>query len=263
MPSWWGKPSSKDVKRKANKGSFIDAIRRKFRNVSGDNNAGKIGGSERYSKDTLSEKGLSLSRSEAPSLLASRCQSFNELPNAQPQPLPLPQLHVGGDDSGINSSALELKGFSKPSPLSRRSRHNKPLSPDAWGDFATASVSSNTSMDTDDQPDSRLLSPLASDYESGNATAINSPSSKMNKNQTPIVSQRVLRDRWKPVNLPSNTHLPPLSTRRGPLGTHMTKLQIPPRAGFFSAPDSSISSPRSPVSAGKREQVTRDRKSVV
>lgn len=178
MPSWWGKSSSKYVKRKTGKESFVDAIRRKFKIVSRDNTVGELGGSEKYSKDTLSDIGLAVPRSESPSLLASRCQSFNERPHAQPQPLPLPRMHhahTEGDDSGITTSGLDKKDFSKPAPLSLLSRDNKPLSPDAWGEYATASVSSNSSTDTDDQLDSRLLSPLASDYGSGNVTAVNSP----------------------------------------------------------------------------------------
>jgi len=179
MPSWWGKSSSKYVKRKMGKGSFIDAIRRKFKIVARDNTMVELGGSERYSKDALSDIGLATSTSESPSLLASRCQSFNEPPHAQPQPLPLPRMHharTEGDDSGISTSGLAKKDFSKPASLSPLSRDSKPVSPDAWGDDATASVSSNSSMDTDDQLDSRLLSPLASDYDSGNVTAANSPS---------------------------------------------------------------------------------------
>lgn len=46
---------------------------------------------------------------------------------------------------------------------------------DAEGDLATASVSSDSSTDSDDPSDSRLLTPLTSDYENGNKSAVTSP----------------------------------------------------------------------------------------
>lgn len=47
---------------------------------------------------------------------------------------------------------------------------------DVEGDLATASISSGSTIDSDDPSESRPLSPLASDYENGNRTALNSPS---------------------------------------------------------------------------------------
>lgn len=176
MSPWWGKSSSKEVKKKANKESFIDTIHRKFKISSGDS---------RRRSDTASEKGPRSrvqSRSSSPSAQVSRCQSFAERPHAQP--LPLPGVHltsVGHTDSGINASTKPgVDKGSKPSLFLPRPRPgNLPYRPepaDADGDLATASVSSDSFIDSDDPSESHLLSPQASDYENGNRTAMNSPS---------------------------------------------------------------------------------------
>ncbi|KAK7836572.1 mitogen-activated protein kinase kinase kinase yoda [Quercus suber] len=143
MPSWWRKSSSKEVKKKANRESFIDSIHRKFKSASEEKCNSRSGGSCRRCSDTVSERGTRSrvpSRSPSPSTQVSRCQSFAERPHAQPLPLP------GADPA------------------------------DAEADIATASFSSDSSTDSDDPSDSRFLSPLASDYENGNKTTMNSPS---------------------------------------------------------------------------------------
>lgn len=176
MPPWWGKSSSKEVKKKANRESFIDSIHRKFNSRSG--------GSRRRCSDTVSERGTRSrvpSRSPSPSTQVSRCQSFAERPHAQP--LPLPGVHlprVGRTNSGISASAKP--GFDRGSkshffPLPRPGCVLNRADPaDAEADIATASFSSDSSIDSDDPSDSRFLSPLASDYENGNRTTMNSPS---------------------------------------------------------------------------------------
>uniref|UniRef100_A0A5B7CDJ4 mitogen-activated protein kinase kinase kinase n=1 Tax=Davidia involucrata TaxID=16924 RepID=A0A5B7CDJ4_DAVIN len=255
MPSWWGKSSSKEVKKRANKESFIDALHRKFKIASEEKCNSRSGGSRRRFSDTVSEKGSlshAESRSPSPSTHVSRCQSFAERPHAQPLPLPGLQLaSVGRTDSGINTSTKPGSDTgSKPFfPLPRPGHVSKRPDPtDAEGDLATASVFSDSSIDSDDPTDSRLLSPQASDYENGNKTAMNSPSSMKRKDQSPIATQKNSREMMKPANIFLNNQTLPTSPKQGPLGTHVPNLQIPHYGAFYSAPDSSMSSPsRSPM----------------
>lgn len=184
MPSWWGKSSSKDEKKKGNKESFIDAIHRKFRIASEEKSNNRSGGSRRRSNDAVSERGsLSRvpSRSPSPSTHVSRCQSFAERPRAQP--LPLPGMHlnnVSRTDSGISISTKP--GCERGSKPFLFLPNPKPgcvpsglVHTEAEADLATASVSSDSSIDSDDPSDSHLLSPLTSDYENGKQTATSSP----------------------------------------------------------------------------------------
>ncbi|GAV83877.1 Pkinase domain-containing protein [Cephalotus follicularis] len=253
MPPWWGKSSPKKEKKKTNKESFIDTIHRKFRNAFEDKANSTPGGSRRRT-DTVSERGC-LSRvpsmSPSPSTQVSRCQSFAERPQAQP--LPLPGVHIGRTNSEIN--AATTPGFDrsfKPSPfLPPPSPHNR-----VEQDLATASVSSDSSTDSDDPSDSRLPSPLTSDYENGNKTAMNSPSSIINKDQSPKVNRKNSRESLKPVDLMFHNQNPSTSPKRRPLNIYVQNIQIPNRGALFGATDSSMSSPsRSPIRAFCPEQV--------
>lgn len=178
----WGKSSSKEEKKKPNRDSFFDAIHRKFKIGSEEKSNNRSGGSQRGCNDTVSERGSRSrvpSRSPSPSTLVSRCQSFVERPHAQP--LPLPGVRVGRSNSGIGAPIKPgLEVGSKPLhflPLPRPGcGPNRLDHTDAERDPATASVSSDSSTDSDDPLDSRILSPLTSDYENGNRTAANSPS---------------------------------------------------------------------------------------
>lgn len=243
-------------KKKDERGSSIDAIHRKFNYIAGGKNLGNSGGYERYSNDVVSDKGLALPGSETPLLLASCCQIFNEQPHAYHLPLPQQQpSSAGGDDSGVTTLGLELHERCTPWPIPLCS--NKSFPPDG-GYLATGSVSSNRSMDTDDQPELQLLSPQASEDESVNITAVNSPSRIRHKDESSIVIPRKFKDQWKPVNLLSDSYVPLSSEKEGPLSTHMTKLQIPHHAGFCSAPDSSIPAPsRSSVRASSNHDIIR------
>ncbi|KAI5601442.1 hypothetical protein BDE02_01G092600 [Populus trichocarpa] len=272
MRSWWGKSSSKEENKKANKESFIDTINRKLKITSEEKSNGKSGGSWRSCKDTLSERG-SLSRvpSRSPSLSShvSRCQSFAERPQAQPLPLPLPpppplpgvcHTSIGHSDSGIGASVKTgLEGGAKPFHLlpPPRPGHvpNRLDQADTVGDIATASVSSDSSIDSDDLSESRALSPLTSDYENGNRTAVNSPPSIMQQDQSPIVNKKNSIETLKPANLPVNNQILPTPPKRAIFSSQVQNLQIPHRGAFFSAPDSSLSSPRSPMRAFGTEQV--------
>ncbi|TKY51323.1 Mitogen-activated protein kinase kinase kinase YODA [Spatholobus suberectus] len=264
MRSWWGKSSSKETKKKANKESFFDTLHRKLK-ISSEGKLSIItGGSRRHYNDTISEKGdhsPSKSRSSSPSKVA-RCQSFVERPHAQP--LPLPGLHpssVGRVDSEISiSSKSRLGKVSKPSlflplptPGCIRCRPNPA---DLDGDMVIASVFSDFSADSDELADSHNRSPLAADSETGTRTAAGSPSSSMLKDQSPVVSQLNLTGVKKPpANVLSN-HTSSTSPKRRPLRNHVPNLQVPPHGAFYSAPDSSLSSPsRSPLRAFGTDQV--------
>ncbi|KAF8380216.1 hypothetical protein HHK36_027698 [Tetracentron sinense] len=266
MPSWWGKSSSKEVKKKTNKESFFDTLHRKFKFPSEEKCNSKSGGSRRRSSDTVSERGSQSradSRSPPPSTQVSRCQSFAERPHAQP--LPLPVVHhasVGRTNSGISISTKPgLEKSSKSSlfvpPPRPGCAPNRPDSTDVEGDLATASISSDSFIDSDDPVDSHHLSPQATDYENGTRTAANSPSSVMHMDQSPIVTQKNSREALKPANLLLNNQTLSTSPRRGHLSTYAPNLQIPHHGAFCSAPDSSMSSPsRSPMRVFCPEQVT-------
>jgi hypothetical protein len=184
MPTWWGKSSSKETKKKAGKESIIDTLHRKFKFPSEGKLSSISGGSRRRCNDTISEKGdhsPSETRSPSPSKVA-RCQSFAERPHAQP--LPLPGLHpssVGRVDSEISISAkTRQEKSSKPSlflPLPRPSCIRCGPNPaDLDADMVNASVFSDCSADSDEPADSRNRSPLATDSETGTKTAAGSPS---------------------------------------------------------------------------------------
>ncbi|XP_048320331.2 mitogen-activated protein kinase kinase kinase YODA isoform X2 [Ziziphus jujuba] len=265
MPSWWGKSSSKEANKKENKESIIYAIQRKFKSGFEDKSNSRSGGSRRRRSDTISERGSISrvpSRSPSPSTQVSRCQSFVERPHAQPLPLPKVQLSsVGRTDSGISTSSKpEFDRKSKPMlffPLPKPENVPNRADPtDAEGDIATASVSSDSSIDSDDASESRILSPLASDYENGNRTTMNSPSSVIRKDQSPLFNQKNTKELLKPANLLFNNQTLSTSPKRQPPGMHMQNLQIPHHGAFWSAPDSSMSSPsRSPMRAFGTEQV--------
>ncbi|WRX19162.1 Protein kinase domain - like 10 [Theobroma cacao] len=231
MPSWWGKSSSKEVKKKTSKESFIDTLHRKFKIPSEGKPNSRSGVSRRRCTDTISEKGSqsqAVSRSPSPSKQVSRCQSFAERP--LDQPLPLPDLHpaiVGRTDSGISISTKprQEKG-SKSSlflPLPRPAciRH-RPNRNDLDGDFITASVSSDLML----------------------------------KDHSSTVSQSNSREAKKQTSISLGNNISPKSPKRRPISNHVPNLQVPQHGTFSSAPDSSMSSPsRSPMRAFGTEQL--------
>lgn len=185
MPSWWGKSSSKEAKKKSGKESFIDSLHRKFKFSSESRLNSRSGGSRRPCSDAISEKGSRSpleSRSPSPSKQVARTQSFAERTIAQPLPLPGQHpAHVGRTDSGLSISPKPRseKG-SKPLlflPLPRpRCIGGRPNRTDFDGDMNTGSVSSDSSVDSEDPADSGHRSPQAVDYENGTRTAVGSPS---------------------------------------------------------------------------------------
>lgn len=262
MPSWWGKSSSKEDKKKGNKESFIDVIHRNLRIAFDErSNSGGSGGSRGRTSDIVSERG-SQSRLPSPSSLVSRCQSFAERSLAQPLPLPGGHLaNIGRCNSGISVSTRP--GFERgskqslvlPQPKSRCASDKSDLL-DVDGNFATESVFSDSSIDSDDPSDSRLLSPLTSDYENGNRTAANSPSGTKHKDHSPTVPRKNSRELLKPADLSLNNQILSTSPKKRQVRNHVQNIQIPRRGIFYCAPDSSMSSPsRSPMRAFGQEQV--------
>ncbi|KAK7358607.1 hypothetical protein VNO77_00541 [Canavalia gladiata] len=257
MPSWWGSSSSEEVKRKANKESIIDTIQRKLKNASEEKCNDKSGRLGRCHIQAISGKGsrsFPSSQSPSPSTHVSRCQSF-------PEPLPLPGSHLpaaGDTKSGFISSSKVERGIgSTPSlyfPLPKPGHvSNKEDCTDAEGDIATASISSDGSVDSGDSFDSHLVSHLASDSENGKRATINCSFSVVHKNQSLITIQRNSRASSKPA--PQFCNNKTLSTTsRVPLC--LQNSQIAHRGGLHSAPGSSISSPsRSPMRAFGPEQM--------
>ncbi|XP_010255322.1 PREDICTED: mitogen-activated protein kinase kinase kinase YODA-like [Nelumbo nucifera] len=263
MPSWWGKSSSKEVKKKTNKESIFDTLHRKFKIPSEEKGSNRSCGSRRRNSDTISEKGSrsrAESRSPSPSTEVSRCQSFAERPHAQP--LPLPGIHpacIGRTDSGISVTKPGLEKCVKPSlytlPKPGCIQHRSDVT-DVDGDLATASISSDCSIDSDDPADSRHLSPQTTDNENGTRTAVNSPSSVMHKDHSHILTRKSLKEVPKPANPLFNNQVLSTSPKRGPLSSYAPSLQIPHYGAFGSAPDSSMSSPsRSPMRIVGTDQI--------
>ncbi|GJV02022.1 mitogen-activated protein kinase kinase kinase YODA-like protein [Tanacetum coccineum] len=263
MPSWWSKSSSKEAKKKTNKESIIDTIR-KFRIPSDRKSTNRSGNPRRGCSDTVSELG-SLSRVQSRSVspskeskLVARCQSFQERPQAQPLPLPIHhQSRVTRTESGISSSGKprQEKGSKPPPFLPPPNTGHTRVRPDAADFDGADSVFSECYSDSDDPPDSNQLSPFASDYDTGSRTTAGSPSNMIVKDQLPVTKVHS-RDVAKPQDHLFDNHISSSPTRRKPLSSQVPNLQVPYHNAFFSAPDSSMSSPsRSPLRAFGTEQV--------
>ncbi|KAL5168053.1 Mitogen-activated protein kinase kinase kinase YODA [Glycine soja] len=254
MSSWWEKSSSKDVKRKEKRKSIIDTIQRKLN---------KSRGSRRNHSHTNSEKGttsLVPTTSPSPSTHVSRLQSFAERPLAQP--LPLPGTHCSSTNRANSGTSVTSKPQStwglKSSlyfPLPKPGCvFNRGEPTDAEEDIATASISSGSSIDSDDQCDSHFLSPLASDSENGNQATVHNTVSVVHKDQPPITIQKNSRVSSKPAPQLCNHQLL-YNTPKG-ASLHLPNPQIASSGGLWSAPDSSMSSPsRSPLRMFGSEQV--------
>ncbi|CAA0830823.1 Mitogen-activated protein kinase kinase kinase YODA [Striga hermonthica] len=263
MPSWWGKSSSKEAKKKTTKESFIDTLHKKFKNPDSKSSC-RLGGSRRRSSDSVSERGSqsrAQSRSPSPSSKhVARCQSFAERPQSQPLPVPslgLPKVNrtISGITEPVKTKQERVSKASLFLPLPRPACIRQRLEPgDLDGDLAVASISSECSIESDDQVDSRQRSPLVTDYDVGCRTTAGSPTS-ISKDHLPV-APLVSRQSQVPVNLSSNKIIssPP---RRRPFNGQMANLQILQHGALWSAPDSSMSSPsRSPMRVSGYEQIT-------
>ncbi|XP_073016276.1 mitogen-activated protein kinase kinase kinase YODA-like isoform X1 [Primulina eburnea] len=263
MPSWWGKSSSKEPKKKEIKERFIDTIQRKFRSPDS-KSTGVSGGSRRRSSDTVSERGSQSkahSRSPSPSKHVARCQSFAERPLAQTLPLPGPANVNHSDARTGKKEKKKLEKGTKPLsflPFSRPGCTRHRLDPsDFDGELVVTSISSECSIESDEPVGSHQRSPMASDHDFSTGKAATGPSTVVVKDQSPVAPV-ISRETPFPVNVSDNkiTFSPPC--RRQHLKSQVLNLQVPPHGAFCSAPDSSMSSPsRSPMRAFGYEQVTR------
>ncbi|KAL8543608.1 hypothetical protein ACS0TY_004251 [Phlomoides rotata] len=256
MSPWWGKSSkeSKEVK-KSNRESILGSLHRKCI---------RPGPPRRQRSDTTSEKGsqsrVNSQSPSPPSKQVSRCQSFVEMPQAQPLPLPSSHFNnIRGADSG-NSILIEpsvSRGSKTSTPLPKRG-HVKIRARALVGgrDLATASSSSDSSSDTDDLSESRLLSPQASDYENGTKSITASPGLKQ-RNQAPFANKKNSKEMLKPANILSSYQTGTASPKQRPVNSKVAHLQVPHNSAFLTAPDSSMSSPsRSPMRAFCHEPIT-------
>lgn len=170
MPPWWGRSSSKEVKKTA-KENIIDTFQR-FISPSEQKGSTKSRGSRRRDKDPTAEKGCwstAQSRSTSPSKEVSRCQSFAAArAHAQPLPLPRSRAAVTRCVSDVTDSKPTLekrdKGQQLPLPTLNRLQKRSETS-ESVAELATASVSSNCSINSDDHGDSQLQSPKENDAE--------------------------------------------------------------------------------------------------
>jgi mitogen-activated protein kinase kinase kinase YODA len=175
MAPWWGKSSSKEVKKnkKTNRESIFDMIQRKLKNVSDEKSSCRLVGFRKHRGGIVSKKG---SRS------VSRCLSFAD--NRYCRPLTVPESSfptVSNADSGITLMSKLERAVGD--PTSRPSIYFPLPEPgyitirgeftDVEGDIVTASVSSDSSIDSGDSSDLHLVSPLVSDCENRNKATIN------------------------------------------------------------------------------------------
>ncbi|KAG1361331.1 Mitogen-activated protein kinase kinase kinase YODA [Cocos nucifera] len=259
MPSWWGKSSSKDVKKKSSKDNLIDTLHQ-FTTPTEQKGNVRSGGSQRHGGDAASVKG-SLLQAESQSMLSSTqvscCQSFADRPH--PHPLPLPRVHSSmtcrRPGHGGSKPMLEKRGKAQlflplPTPNHVPVRLD---TADIYGDLATASVSSNCSIDSDD---SQLHSPVANDFENGSGRIIRDPSSVVRRDHSPINSHKNSKETAKLASSLCNNQNLSSSPKQGTLGSYPSNNQIPRHGAPGSAPDSSMSSPsRSPIRVIYPEQI--------
>ncbi|BBG98309.1 Protein kinase superfamily protein [Prunus dulcis] len=241
MPSWWGKSSSKEAKKKAGKESFIDSLHRKFKFSSESRVNGRSGGSQGHCNDTISEKGCQSpveSRSPSPSKNVSRCQSFAERTNAQPLPLPsLHPAHVGRTDSGISIST-------KP----RSEKGSKPLL------FLPLPMPGCIGMRAPLIVMIQLTHAIVALRQLTMTTGIEPLREALPGSDIHCCPNKVKRAKKSAISFSNN--ISPTSPKRRPLRSHVPNLQVPYHGAFCSAPDSSKSSPsRSPMRAFGNEQV--------
>ncbi|XP_060207069.1 mitogen-activated protein kinase kinase kinase YODA isoform X1 [Lycium barbarum] len=263
MRSWWGKSSSEDARRKSNKENFIDTIKRKLKIFTEEKSSGKSGSSRSRHNDTILVKGSQsrVSRSPSPSTPVPRSLGFADRTSSQP--LPLPEGHssyvhlIDSDNSAsVISQTGEVSKQSLTLPLLTPRLPHGPAAAGVDRDLPTASFSFDSSSDSDDLTDSQLLSPQTSDYENGSRTALNSPSSLKQKVQSPIASKESSGEMLKSSNLLSDNQAIPTSPRQRLLSSYVPDLKIPRHGAFYSAPDSSMSSPsRSPMRVFGHEPV--------
>ncbi|KAL6911823.1 hypothetical protein ACP4OV_000628 [Aristida adscensionis] len=248
MPPWWGKSSSKEVKKTA-KENLIDTFQRLL-SSNEQKGSRKSRGSRRRGKDSTAEKGCwstAQSRSTSPSKEVSRCQSFAvDRPDAQPLPLPRSRARMARATSDITNSKPILEKHDKGQllPLPTPNRHQKRLE---TTELATASVSSNCSNDSDDPGDSQLQSPVRNDAENATKVTTTSSSSIMHKERSSAITKKNTKEVGKPNNAFLSNQILSTSPRGTVVDSHQSNLQSTRQVTLESGPNSLMSSPsRSP-----------------
>ncbi|KAL5212674.1 hypothetical protein ABZP36_023521 [Zizania latifolia] len=253
MPPWWGKSSSKEVKKTA-KENLIDTFQRLL-SPNEQKGSRKSRGNRRRGKDPNAEKGCwstAHSRSTSPSKEVSRCQSFAAArPHAQPLPLPRSHAVIARTASDVTESKVILEKHSNGQrlPLPTANRVNKrPEIIEPVAELAIASVSSSGSICSDDPGDSQLQGPVGNDAENVAKVATTSILSVMHKERSSTITRKSTKEVTKPNNsFPSNQILS--TCPRGILvaDSYQSNLQSPRQVVLDSAPNSLMSSPsRSP-----------------
>ncbi|XP_074591677.1 mitogen-activated protein kinase kinase kinase YODA-like [Curcuma longa] len=247
MPTLWGKFSSKDAKKKTVKENFIDTLHRFISPAEHKEGSRRI---KQHSSHAISEKNCrssSKSQSTSPSSQVSRCQSFAGRPNALPLPLPDIKSGITRTPSEVHNPRPILEKRGKPPlclPLPKPHRIPKGLD-DFDGELATASASSNCSIDSDDRCDSQLQSPVGNDLENSNKTIVVNHFSLLQKDQF-SARKKCPREITKPTNFIFGNQTS--SPMWGVPNSCRSNLQISHNSAIGSAPDSSMSSPsRSPM----------------
>uniref|UniRef100_A0A0D9VJ87 mitogen-activated protein kinase kinase kinase n=1 Tax=Leersia perrieri TaxID=77586 RepID=A0A0D9VJ87_9ORYZ len=252
MPPWWGKSSSKEVK-KSTKDNLIDTFHRLL-STNEQKRSTKSQGNRKRGKDPNAEKGCwstAHSRSASPSKEVSRCQSFAAArAHAQPLPLPRSRAMVARTASDVTESkaSLEKRGKGQQLPLPTTNWVKpRPETTEPVADLANGSVSSSGSIDSDDPGDLRPEGPAANDAE--NVAKISmSNSSVGHKEHSSAIIGKSTKEVTKPTNAFPNNQI--LSTC--PRGTvvaesYQSNLQSSRQVVLDSAPNSVMSSPsRSP-----------------
>uniref|UniRef100_A0A0E0CPI6 mitogen-activated protein kinase kinase kinase n=1 Tax=Oryza meridionalis TaxID=40149 RepID=A0A0E0CPI6_9ORYZ len=253
MPPWWGKSSSKEVKKTA-KENLIDTFHRLL-SPNEQKGRTKSRGNRRHSKDPTAEKGCwstAQSRSASPSKEVSRCQSFAAArAHAQPLPLPRSRAMVARTASDITESKVVLekrgKGQQLPLPTTNWVKE-RPETTEPVAELSTASISSHGSIDSDDPGDLRLQGPVANDTDNVAKVATTGNSSVVHKE----CSSAITRKGTKEVTMPTNAFLSNHILSTSPRGTvvadsYQSNLQNSRQVVLDSAPNSVMSSPsRSP-----------------
>ncbi|RLM73112.1 mitogen-activated protein kinase kinase kinase YODA-like [Panicum miliaceum] len=254
MPPWWGKSSSKDVK-KTTKENLIETFHRL---ISPNEQKGSTESKRncRRGNNTAAEKvckSTTVSRPTSPSKEVSRCQSFSvDRPHAQPLPIPggCPRATRTVSDVIESKPILEKRGqpplflpLPKPDLL-----HKRPGNSVVASEIVVASVSSNCSADSEDHADSQLQSPVGNDIENKTKISSKNKSSNVRKEHPGTITTKIKKETSKPsANAFLSNHTMSTSPRYIAADNNQPNVQNLRPVVLESAPNSLMSSPsRSP-----------------
>ncbi|OEL13278.1 Mitogen-activated protein kinase kinase kinase YODA [Dichanthelium oligosanthes] len=223
MPPWWGKSSSKDVK-KTTKENLIDTFHRLISPNEQKGNTKSKRNCRRGNNTAVEKvcKSTTVSRPTSPSKEVSRCQSFSvDRPHAQPLPIPggCPRAACTVSDVIESKPILEKRGkpplflpLPKPDLL-----HKRPGNSEVASEIVVASVSSNCSADSEDHADSQLQSPVGNDIENTAKNSSKNKSSNVRKEHPGTITTKTAKETSKPAaNAFLNNHTLSTSPRVKP-----------------------------------------------